>query len=80
MADLPQMRRKNTNADTRTNLTTEMHLIHLGILIVIAVAYALILARTLPNAKTLAGSRKQKLNESESAAQSVRQRSSVSSI
>ena len=31
------------------NLTAEMHLIHLGILIVIAVAYTLILTRTLPN-------------------------------
>lgn len=30
------------------NLTTEMHLIHLGILIVITVAYTLILTRTLP--------------------------------
>ena len=31
-----------------TNLTTEMHLLHLAVLIVIAVAYTLILARTLP--------------------------------
>lgn len=31
-----------------TNLTTEMHLIHLAILIVITVAYTLILTRTLP--------------------------------
>ena len=30
------------------SLTTEMHLLHLGILIVIAVGYTLILARTLP--------------------------------
>ena len=30
------------------NLTTEMHLIHLGILIVITVAYTLILTKTLP--------------------------------
>ena len=32
------------------DLTTEAHLLHLGILIVITVAYALILTRTLPNA------------------------------
>ena len=32
------------------DLTTEEHLLHLGILIVITVAYALILTRTLPNA------------------------------
>ena len=31
-----------------TNLTTEMHLLHLGILIVITVTYTLILTRTLP--------------------------------
>ena len=31
------------------NLTTEMHLIHLGILIVITVVYTLLLTRTLPN-------------------------------
>ena len=31
-----------------TNLTTEMHLLHLALLIVTAVAYTLILARTLP--------------------------------
>ena len=31
-----------------TNLTTEMHLLHLAVLIVIAVAYTLILTRTLP--------------------------------
>ena len=31
-----------------TNLTTETHLIHLAILIVITVAYTLILTRTLP--------------------------------
>lgn len=31
------------------NLTTEMHLLHLGILIVITVAYTVILTRTLPN-------------------------------
>jgi len=31
-----------------TNLTTEMHLLHLAVLTVIAVAYTLILARTLP--------------------------------
>ena len=31
-----------------TNLTTEMHLLHLGILIVVTVAYTLILTRTLP--------------------------------
>ena len=30
------------------NLTAEMHLLHLGILIVVTVAYTLILARTLP--------------------------------
>ena len=33
------------------NLTAEMHLLHLGILIVVTVAYTLILTRTLPNAK-----------------------------
>lgn len=32
-----------------TNLTTEMHLLHLGILIVVTVAYTVILTRTLPN-------------------------------
>ena len=31
-----------------TNLTTEMHLLHVGILIVITVAYTLILTKTLP--------------------------------
>ena len=31
-----------------TNLTAEMHLLHLGILIVVTVAYTLILTRTLP--------------------------------
>ena len=31
-----------------TNITTEMHLLHLGILIVITVTYTLILTRTLP--------------------------------
>ena len=31
------------------NLTTEIHLLHIGILIVITVAYTLILTRTLPN-------------------------------
>ena len=33
------------------NLTTEMHLLHLAVLIVIAVAYSLILTRTLPKAQ-----------------------------
>ena len=37
------------------SLTTEMHLLRLGILIVIAVAYALVLARSLPGAKTSTG-------------------------
>lgn len=32
----------------KTELTTEMHLLHLAVLIVIAVAYTLILTRTLP--------------------------------
>lgn len=31
-----------------TNLTTEMHLLHLVVLILIAVAYTLILTRTIP--------------------------------
>lgn len=34
-----------------TSLTTEMHLLHLAILIVITVAYTLILTRTLPKAQ-----------------------------
>ena len=34
-----------------TNLTTEMHLLHLAVLIVITVAYTLILTRTLPKAQ-----------------------------
>ena len=33
------------------NLTTEMHLIHLGILIVVTVAYTLILTKTLPESQ-----------------------------
>ena len=34
-----------------TNLTTEMHLLHLAILIVVTVAYTLILTRTLPQSQ-----------------------------
>ena len=41
------------------NLTTEMRLLHLGILIVITVSYILILTRTLPNAKTSVGAIKE---------------------
>ena len=41
------------------NLTTEMRLLHLGILIVITVSYILILTITLPNAKTSVGAIKE---------------------
>ena len=34
-----------------TNLTTEMHLLHLTALIVITVAYTLVLTRTLPESQ-----------------------------